>query len=110
MQITTRQADTVLVVELAGYLDTLNSGVASERLTEIVDNGHIKVLLNLEQLKFICSAGLRVLLRTSRALEKRGGHLKVCGASGLVTEVFVVAGFNELLDLCENEATALEGF
>lgn len=110
MQITTRQADTVLVVEMAGHLDTPNSGVASERLSEIVDDGHDKVLLNLEKLDFICSAGMRIILRTSRALEKRGGHLKVCSASGLVTEVFVVAGFSELLDLCENETTALEGF
>ena len=110
MQITTRQADTVLVVEIAGQLDTPNSGVASERLAQILDEGHKKVLLNLKKLEFICSAGMRVILRTSRALDTEGGHLKVCGASGLVTEVFVVAGFSDLLDLCENESTALEGF
>ena len=110
MKITTRQADTVLVIEIAGQLDTQNSGEASERLSEIVKNGHKKVLLNLEELEFISSAGLRVILRTSRALEEQGGHLKVCGASGLVTEVFVVAGFNILLDLSENESAALEDF
>jgi anti-sigma B factor antagonist len=110
VKITTRQEDTVLVVEIAGQLDTQSSGEASDRLSEIVDNGHKKVLLNLEQLSFISSAGMRVILRTSRSLEEQAGKLKVCGASGLVTEVFTVAGFNILLNLSENEASALEEF
>ena len=86
MEITTRQADDVLVVEMAGRLDTQSSGPASEEMARIVEAGNGKILLNLGYLEFISSAGLRVLLRTTKLLPE-AGRMMICQANGIVKEV-----------------------
>ena len=69
-----------------------------------------KVLLDLEKLDFITSAGLRVLLATSQELKEVGGELRVCNLNELVQEVFDISGFNTLLMVFDNEAKAMAGF
>ena len=110
MKLTTRQADTVLVVEISGKWDTKSSGDVSERLAEIAEQNGEKVLLNLEKLEFLGSAGLRVILRTAKSIRAAGGELKLCSARGFTAEVLEASGFDSLLDVCESESSALEAF
>lgn len=110
MEISTRQAGPVVVVEITGRLDTISSGDASERLAAIAGTEGGKVLLNLQHLEFLSSAGLRIILRTAKTLRSSGGEMKLCHATGFVSEVLEVSGFSNLLHLCDNEAAALEAF
>ena len=110
MKITTRDVDDVLVVDMVGKLDTQTSGEAADEMTRIAEGRPSKVLLNLEALDFISSAGLRVLLRTAKSLGAKDGILKLCAASGIVKEVMEISGFEKLLDMHETEAEALGSF
>ena len=96
MEMTTRQADDVLVVEIAGRLDTQSSGPASEEMARIVEAGNGKILLNLGNLEFISSAGLRVLLRTTKLLPE-AGRMMICQANGIVKEVLEISGFDTFI-------------
>lgn len=109
MEITTRTVDDVTVVDLSGHLDTQASGTASDDMTRIVTESN-KVLVNLENLEFLGSAGLRVLLRTAKQLNGSGGEMKVCNATGTVKEVMEISGFHTLLDLHDSEGGALAAF
>ena len=110
MKITTRDVDGVLVVDMAGKLDTQTSGEAADEMSRIGEGGPSKVLVNLEALEFISSAGLRVLLRTAKSLRAKDGVLNLCAASGLVKEVMDISGFEKLLDMLETEVEALGSF
>lgn len=110
MEIKTRRADDVLVVEITGRLDTLSSGPASEEMGRIVQDGDSRILLNLGNLEFISSAGLRVLLRTMKLLPEPGGKMMICQAKGVVKEVLEISGFNTFIDVHDTEAAALEAF
>lgn len=109
MNITTRTVRDVLVADVSGRLDTGMSGPASEEMSRIAA-GATKVLLNFENLEFISSAGLRVLLRTAKQLTGSGGTMKLCGATGIVKEIMEISGFDTLLDLHDSEEDALSGF
>ena len=110
MESHTREEDDVLVMELSGKLDTQTSGPASEEMAQIAESGHSKVLLRLDKLEFVSSAGLRVILRTAKLVKAAGGSLRLCNASGLVKEVMEISGFDSLLDMHDTEANALEAF
>ena len=110
MDVSTREVDGVLVADLSGRLDTRTSGAASDELSRVAQGDHRKVLLNLEGLEFLSSAGLRVFLRTAKALRKVDGILKVSGARGVVKEVMEISGFHDLLDLHDTETEALASF
>ena len=110
MEMTTRHVQGVTIVDVSGRLDTGSSGAAADGLARIAQTDGAKLLLNLEQLEFLSSAGLRVILRTAKTLRKRSGEVKLCNARGVVAEVLEGAGFGELLHLCSSEKSALEAF
>lgn len=110
MHITTRDLREVKVVELKGELDLNTSPEAEIRLKQIRETGVKKILLNLEKLEFISSAGLRVLLATAQEMRAVGGNMRVCSLNETVKEVFNISGFNTLLMVFDNEAKALSGF
>ena len=108
MNITTRTVNDVTVVDFSGRLDTRTSGHATEEMSRIA--GTSKILVNLENLEYISSAGLRVLLLTAKQLAQSGGTMKLCGANGTVEEVLEISGFGALLDLHDSEQEALSSF
>jgi len=73
MKIATRKVYDVLVVDMSGRLDSHSSGDAGDRIVEIAQGEDKRVLLNLEQLEFVSSAGLRVILRGAKLLEGHHG-------------------------------------
>jgi len=110
MNITIRDVNEVKVVALEGELDLNASGEAEKQLTQLREGGVKKMLLDLEKLEFISSAGLRVLLATAQEIKAAGGELRVCNPNETVKEVFDISGFSTLLMCFDNEAKAMAGF
>jgi anti-anti-sigma factor len=70
MKIETRSVYDVLVVDMSGRLDSMSSGDAGDRIVEIARGEHKRVLLNLEKLDYVSSAGLRVILRGAKCCKE----------------------------------------
>jgi anti-anti-sigma factor len=110
MEIQTRRVRDVLVVDMVGRLDSRTSGPASTELNQIAQGGDRKVLLNVEGLEYVSSAGLRAILVAAKLLQVNGGAPKICRANDTVKRVMEVSGFNSLLHLYDTEADALAAF
>ncbi len=110
MEITSREAGEVTVVELEGSLDTGTAPTVNGKLTELASGGATKMVVDLTAVEFVSSAGLRVLLATTKKLRKAGGDLRLCGLNETVQEVFEISGFDAILKVFTGEAQALEGF
>jgi anti-sigma B factor antagonist len=109
MEITTRTVNEITVVAISGSLDTQTSGDASDKLSRIAQ-GSSKMLLNLENLDYLSTAGLRVFLRAAKQIKGSGGSLKVSNATGIVKEVMDIAGFGNFIDIYNLETDALSDF
>ena len=110
MQISIKTADEVKVLEFKGKLDTQTSPDAQEQLTELIEKGERKILVNLEKLDYISSAGLRVLLVAAKQLKPGGGEIRICSLNDIVKEVFDISGFVTIFRVFGSEAEALDGF
>jgi anti-sigma B factor antagonist len=110
MEIQKRRVGDVLVVDMMGRLDSRTSGPASAELNQIAQGGDRKVLLNVEKLEYVSSAGLRAILVATKLLQVNSGAAKICGANATVKHVMEVSGFNSLLHLYDTEANALAAF
>ena len=110
MNIETRRVYDVLVVDMSGRLDSMSSGDAGDRIVEIARGEHKRVLLNLEKLDYVSSAGLRVILRGAQLLQGNRGELKICNANGLVRNVLETSGFNSLIKVYDTEKDAFSAF
>lgn len=111
MEIGTHKVADLLVVDMAGRLDTSTSGKAYDEMVKIAQSGASKVVLNLDKLEYVSSAGLRVILTAAKILQASTGEMKICNANGVVREVLETAGFNYLIQIYadENDATAAFG-
>ncbi len=110
MNISTRNHDEILAIDLDGRLDSHTSIPALKELMQYMESGPNKVLVNLAALEFVSSAGLRVILRVAKQVHGYGGQLKVSGAKGVVKEVLEITGFDTLLNLYEDEERAVGSF
>ena len=110
MGISVKTVNDVKVLAFQGSLDTQTAPNAELQLTRMVEEGDTKILVNLEKLDYISSAGLRVLLATAKKLKTTGGELRICSLNELVTEVFDISGFDMILPISASESEALEGF
>ena len=85
------------VIELAGRLDTTTAPALDKTINE--DIGEIKnLVLNLNGLEYISSAGLRVLLSAQKKM-RNIGSMKVTNVCEEVMEVFEMTGFADILTI-----------
>lgn len=83
------------VLLLSGRLDTATAPELETEISGILPNAE-SLVLDMENLEYISSAGLRVILKTHKALEPKGG-LKLRNVPESVKEVFDITGFSDFL-------------
>ena len=82
---------------MSGRLDTTTAPQLDGEIKESVD-GVTELIFDLEDLEYISSAGLRVLLASQKTMNKQG-EMKVTAVSEPVMEIFEVTGFSEILTI-----------
>ncbi len=87
----------VLTVALEGRLDTMTSTSLEEELTASLD-GITDLVLDIDKLEYMSSAGLRVLLAAQKRMSKQGS-MKVTHVNPIIMEIFEVTGFSDILTI-----------
>ena len=88
--------DTEGELKLIGRLDTNTAADAEAHMTEVA-NRFDTLILNLAELEYVSSAGLRALKRAHLAMRRKGGTLLVKNVTKPVMEVFEITGFAGML-------------
>ena len=95
MNINIEKQNEMLVVTLQGRLDTNTSPAFEEVITNM--DGEIKDLkIDIKDLEYISSAGLRVLLSAQKKMNKIGS-MKVVNVCDAIMEIFEITGFIDIL-------------
>lgn len=97
-----------VVVYLSGRMDVhLASDIESE-LQQIMQKFPDKdIILNLDEVEYMSSSGLRVFVSLMRTLKDSGRALKLCNLSMAVRKVFEVVELMDMFDIYESEEEAL---
>lgn len=80
---------------LDGRIDSTNAQLAEKQIFEGIGDGTEKIIIDAENLEFISSAGLRVILKLRKAYK----DIEIVGVSPEVYDVFEMTGFTEMLDI-----------
>ena len=97
LNITKEQNDSTLTVALEGRLDTTTSPDLEKMLKESLDDV-TELILDFENLEYISSAGLRVLLSAQKTMTRQG-EMKLIHVREEVKEIFEVTGFLDFLNV-----------
>lgn len=82
---------------LIGRLDTVTAPELEAEISAILPTAE-SLVLDMEKLEYISSAGLRVILKTQKAFAQKAG-LKLINVSDDVREVFEITGFSDFLTI-----------
>ena len=85
------------VFMLKGRLDTTTAPELDSELQNSL-NGVKTLTLDIKELDYVSSAGLRVLLSAQKIMNKQGA-MKVINVSDAVMEIFEVTGFSDILEI-----------
>ena len=98
--------DSVLVT-VAGRVDAVTAGELENTMRELVDRGRVNIVLDLEGVGYMSSAGLRVLFAYLQKLTALHGQLYLAAVQEPILEIFDTVGFLSVFKLFKSSADAL---
>ncbi|HEV8589476.1 MAG TPA: STAS domain-containing protein [Pyrinomonadaceae bacterium] len=111
MEINPRTDGSVTILDLKG---NLTIGASEEELTEMIahllSEGRKHLLLNLAEVPVIDSSGIGGLIKSFTRVKNGGGKLKLLHPSRNVRQLLSITGLLSVLEIFDDEATALLSF
>ena len=98
MIITTQKNGKTLMVVPEGRIDTQTAPEFEQKLSEELGDA-TELQIDLGQVNYISSAGLRVLLAYTQEMDERGGTIKAINVNDIVRKIFDLTGFLDILGI-----------
>ncbi|MBI3600659.1 MAG: STAS domain-containing protein [Nitrospinae bacterium] len=86
------------------------SGELKDKILKLIGEGKFKVVLNMQNIRQIRSAGLGLIVSAIQTLQKKGGSLKMCSLHDNVKEVFELCKLNQKVEVFNTENEAVKSF
>ena len=101
----------VTVLDLKGKM-TLGEGdeLLKDKINSLIHQGQKKLLLNLEGVPYIDSAGLGEIVRTYTTVSRQGGSLKLVNLTKRITDLLSITKLLTVFETFESEPDALKSF
>ena len=111
MQIEERSAGDVTVLDLKGKM-TLGEGdeLLKDKINSLIQQGRRKVVLNLEGVPYIDSAGLGEIVRTYTTISRQGGSLKLLNLTKRITDLLAITKLLTVFETFDAESDAVKSF
>ena len=109
MQINTTIQDGVSVTKIAGRMDATTVTEFNDVCQKLLNSGSGRIIIDLEGLEYISSAGLRGILTMGKACKSAGKVLAFCSMQAMVADMFKLSGFTSILKVYPTLDEALAG-
>ncbi len=110
LKITLKEINDIAIISLIGTLDTNTSPEAEVEINKSLEDGARKMAIDLENTRYVSSAGLRIFLATAKKMMSVGGKLILCHPNDIVKDILHVSGFNTIIDVRATVEEALKEF
>ncbi len=111
MQIDERVVGDVTILDLKGKM-TLGEGdeLLREKVSSLVSQGQKKLIMNLDGVPYIDSAGLGEIVRTYTTVSRQGGKLKLLNLTKRIEDLLSITKLLTVFEVYEDEAEALQSY
>ena len=111
MEIEERANSGVMILDLKGKL-TIGEGdeLLKDKVNSLIQQGHQKLLLNLEGVPYVDSAGLGEIVRTYTTVSRQGGKLKLLNLTKRIEDLLAITKLLTVFETFESEQEAVKSF
>ena len=99
MELTHDKKGENMIITIKGRLDAASAPVADTAIKKIMEEDCRRVLFILDDLEYLSSGGLRVILGVAKEIKRKEGKFVLCSLNQFVKEIFVVSGFESLIPI-----------
>ena len=110
MEIIKETQNGIIVYRPKGHLDSNTAREFEQKLFEEILNEPINLVVDFKYLDYISSAGIRVILKATKAVKHRDSRIMLCCMHHYVKEVFEISGVGSLLPIVATIDEALNAF
>jgi len=110
MQMQTSSANGIAEIKLSGRLDLNGTQTISDKFAFATTTRKGNIVVDLSEVTFIASIGIRLLLTSARAQATRGGKVILAAAQPMVLKVLEAAGVDQLITLTADVQAARQSF
>ena len=96
------------IISLNGKMDAISAPDFEEKMRQWLDEGETSFIIDLLELGYISSAGLRSILVIAKELKTKGGKLMCTAPRDEVEKIFKISGFSSMIPTYESVQVALE--
>ena len=111
MQMTERQIGSITILDLAGTITIDDdAGRLKDKINSLIHQGQKKLLLNLEGVPYIDSAGLGEIVRTYTTVSRQGGSLKLVNLTKRITDLLAITKLLTVFETFDSEKDAVASY
>ncbi len=112
LNIETKQLKRVTLFEVSGRIDSTTAGNLAEALNGVIDDGKNRLVLDLQRVDYMSSAGLREMVSALKRVQNitGTGDLRIASPSERVREVLELAGLDEIFQIFSTQVQAVGSF
>ena len=107
MQIHIEPLGGTLVAMVEGRIDGTNAMDFHGAVIDALGDDSGPLLIDFENVSYISSAGLRVVLSLAKTLQQRAGKFAICSLSGMIAQIFQTSGFDRIISTHATREDAL---
>jgi anti-sigma B factor antagonist len=107
LSLETRQENEHTVLEVGGEIDVYTAPKLRERITELVDQGNLDIIIDLEKVEFMDSTGLGVLVGGLKKIRTKGGSLSLVCTQERLLKIFRITGLGKVFAIHASQDEAL---
>ena len=107
MEISAEREGGAVIARANGRIDSSNSREFHSGLEAAVADEDSAVVLSFEDVSYISSAGMRVILLTAKSLQSSGTKFVLCSMDEPIREVFKISGFDKIIPIHGSQSEAL---
>lgn len=108
MEIKIHETNDIRIVDLVGNLDTTTAPTLEAEMDKLVESNTNRIVVNLKELNYVSSSGLRVFLKTAKQMMPRKGSFSLCEPNETVKDILKISGFDTIIKVFDSvdQATA----
>lgn len=100
----------VFLLEISGRVDSVTATELGEHLNNAIDNGNNRIVIDLNEVEYMSSAGLREMVAALKRVQHGTGDVRIANPSDRVQEVLELAGLDQIFKIFPTQVEAVGSF
>jgi anti-sigma B factor antagonist len=110
LSIETDNRQSVSVMKVKGRVDSETAPELDDALTKLLQNNKNKIILNLQDVNYMSSAGLRAMVKAYQSANKSGGDVRLAAVSEPIEVILRTVGMMQMFKMFSTSEEAAAGF